>query len=122
MADDLYRDAYFPATLRTGVAWTLPRTRTSLAAGYQEVLTEGRLGGGWDRQLSAGIEQKVPLATLRGGVATDLREARMLSGGLSLGPLQVGVARTWQSLPNGAERSGWVGDFGLSVRTTVTLR
>jgi hypothetical protein len=111
-ARGLYDQAYLPATLRAGVAWAAPGGRTRVAAGYQDALTAGRMGAGWDRTVSVGMEQRVPLVTLRAGAATDLDGAALLSGGLSLGPLHVGVARTSAS----AGRSGWTASLGLATQ------
>lgn len=120
-ARGLYEDAFFPTTLRAGVAWRNPETKTHVAASYQDALTGGRLGGAWERQLSLGVEQKVPVTTLRAGISTDLGGARMLTGGLTLGPVNVGLGRVTEPLDGGVERKGWVATFGLSMRTTGSM-
>ncbi len=121
-AEGLYDRAFFPATLRAGAAWTRSSSGTKLSGQYQHALTEGRLAGGWDRQLGVGVEQKVPFATLRAGFASNLADARMITGGVRLGPVQVGVGRTSRELRGGASQTGWVGTFGLTVRTTGSIR
>lgn len=120
-ARGLYDDAFFPATLKAGVAWRNPSSRTQVAAQYTDALTAGRLGGAWERQLSLGVEQKVPVTTLRAGIATDLAGARMLTGGLTLGPVQLGLGRVNETLDGGIRRAGWVATFGLSMRTTGNM-
>lgn len=110
----LYDEAYLPATLRAGAAWSLAGGRTRLAAGYQDALTSGGMGGGWKRAASIGVEQRIPLATLRAGAATDLDGGAMLSGGLSLGPVHLGLARTSGA---GAQGSGWIASLGLATQS-----
>lgn len=114
-ARGLYDEAYLPATLRAGAALELAGGRTRVAAAYQDVLTAGRMGGGWQRAASVGVEQRVPLATLRAGAATDLDGRAMLSGGVSLGPLHLGLARTSGGGPSG-NAGGWTATFGLATR------
>jgi Family of unknown function (DUF5723) len=117
-AQGLYDQAYLPATLHAGVAWAVRGGRTRLAAGYQDALTAGRMGGGWDRTLSVGVEQRVPLVTLRAGAATDLDGGALLSGGMSLGPVHLGVAHTSAS----AGRSGWIASIGLAMQAPAAPR
>jgi hypothetical protein len=109
-ARGLYQEAYFPTTLRLGAAWA-PTGGTELGAAYQGTLTPGRLGGWWDRSVSVGVQQKLPLMRLRAGYASNLEEGRLVSGGISLGPLELGVGR----LQEGA-RSGWIATFGVGAR------
>jgi hypothetical protein len=117
-AQGLYDEAYLPATLRAGVAWERAGGRTRVAAGYQGALTAGRMGAGWDRTVSVGVEQRIPLATLRAGAATDLDGSRLLAGGLSLGPVHLGVAHTSAS----AGRSGWTASLGLATQAPRSPR
>lgn len=119
-AQGLYDEAYLPATLNAGAAWALAGGRTRLAASYQDVLTAGRMASGWERAAAFGVEQRIPLATLRAGAATDLDGSAMLSGGLSLGPLQMGVARTTGSRA-GIDHGGWTVSVGLSARSAAVL-
>lgn len=112
----LYREAYFPTTVRAGAAWA-PRKGTEIGAAYQGNVTSGRMGGWWDRSVSVGVQQKLPLVRVRAGAATDLAEGTMLSGGLSLGPIQLGAAR----LRDGTTREGWIATFGISTHTRAEL-
>lgn len=120
-AAGLYDEAYFPATLRVGAAWK-PLKGTEVGTAYQSNLTEGRMSGWWDRSASVGIQQKLPLVTVRGGYASNLEDGRMVTGGLSLGPLQLGLARVDDGTTDGAARTGWLMTFGVSTRTPETLR
>ena len=120
----LYDEAYFPATLQLGGAWRLP-SHTDLAASYQAHLTGGRLGAAWDRSLNLGVQQKLPLVTLRAGYATNLQggaaSGTLLTGGASLGVLHLGVGKYSNGEFGGGAREGWVGTFGVSVSTKTVM-
>jgi hypothetical protein len=105
-----------PMTLRVGAAYTL-RTATTVGVQYQSRLEDSPVSGMWENQLSVGWQQKLPIVTLRAGIATDLADANLLSGGLTLGPIQLGVAR----LSGAGERHGWVYSFALSGRSDTTM-
>jgi hypothetical protein len=117
--DTLEEDAEFPATLRAGAAWS-PIRGTDLAVGVQKELTDGGLSGAWDDQLSLGVQQKIPVVTLRAGFASNLDDGSILSGGLSLGPLQMGLARWSNGSVEDADRKGWIFTFGISGRSNST--
>ncbi|HEU0054993.1 MAG TPA: hypothetical protein VFQ39_17525, partial [Longimicrobium sp.] len=110
-----------PATLRVGAAYLLPSEKTRVSGAYQGKLDDGVMGGGWKRQLSAGAEHRVSgMVQARGGLASDLAGAWMAAGGVSVGPINFGLART--SEPGEGARAGeWVATFGLSYRTGVSL-
>ena len=113
-AQGLYDDAYLPATAHVGANWQ-PFSWTNVGASYREQLTTGRLAGRWGREVSVGIQQRLPLIVVRAGYATNLEEGSMISGGLSLGPIQLGAARLEDGVYEGAPRSGWIATFGLGV-------
>lgn len=113
------RDQGLPAVLRAGAAYRVG-TGTTLAAGFQTELDDSPTGGLWDQQISLGVQQKIPLVTLRAGFATDMEDGTLLSGGLSLGPIQLGVARVTSGTGDG-ERSGWIATFGLGGRSDTTM-
>ena len=122
-AQGLYDGAYLPATLRAGVAYTLPSEKTRVSGAFQGALDDGRLSGEWSRSLAAGVEHRFTrLFQTRAGVASDLSESWMVSGGLSFGPIHVGLARTSEPL---GERfgggSGWTATFGLGMRTNTSI-
>ena len=114
------RDLGLPATLRAGAAYAL-RSGTTVGAAFQKELDEDTpFGGLWNQQLSLGVQQRLPIVTLRAGLATDMEDGSILSGGLSLGPVQLGVARV--STGSGdEERSGWIATFGLGGRSDSTM-
>jgi hypothetical protein len=120
-AGGLYEGAYLPATLRVGAAYLLPGEKTRVSGAFQGALDEGTLGGGWKRQLSAGAEHRVStLVQARGGVASDLGGGWMAAGGVSLGPINLGLARTTEP-GEGARAGQWIATFGLSMRSNVSL-
>lgn len=114
LANDMYRQTYFPRVIRIGAA--LSHGSTTLGATYSTTAGEGELTTGWPKYLAVGIEQKVPFLSfliLRGGVATSLDGATALSGGttLQLGP--VGISAAISRL-NGSERASTPGAFDSS--------
>jgi hypothetical protein len=117
LRSELFTRAELPATLRLGAAYSLP-TGTDLAASFQDNLTDSRLTGLWDRSLGFGVQQKLPVVTLRAGFSTDLDEGNLLTAGLSLGPINLGVGRLDNGAgAGGAGREGWVASFGISTRS-----
>jgi hypothetical protein len=115
----LQEEAYLPTTARLGMAWQ-PRDHTQIGVSYYGAVTGGRMAGAWDQMLGLGVEQRIPLITLRAGYATDLAEGSMLSGGLTLGVLELAVARLSDGELGSAERSGWIGAIGLTIRGATT--
>jgi hypothetical protein len=107
------------SVLRAGAAYRVG-TGTTLAAGFQTELSDSPVGGLWDQQVNFGIQQKIPVITLRAGFASDLEDGTLLAGGLSLGPIQLGVARVTTGTGD-SERSGWIATFGLGGRSDTTM-
>lgn len=112
-ADGLYDGAWLPTTLRLGAAYAASQ-RTHVTAAYQGALDDGTLSGGWRRQLSAGVEHTRGVLAVRGGAGTDVSGAWMLSGGVGVGPLQLGAAHTSEPV-DGARASGWTFALGLTA-------
>lgn len=119
-AHGLYDQAYFPAVLNVGAAWEGSHG-TVVSAAYRDQLTEGRLGQDWSSMAGIGLQQKLPLVTLRAGYASDLDGGSMVTGGVSLGVLQFGIGKLDQG-GSALPRSGWVGTFGVGVRTKGELQ
>ena len=117
LAADLERGTDLPTVLRAGVAWqVLPRTL--VAASYQGNLNESRVGGIWERSLSVGWQQQLlPVVSIRAGVASDLEDGSLLSGGVTLGPLNLGAGRITDGEVDGRGRRGWIFTAGLSARS-----
>ncbi|HEX7050330.1 MAG TPA: hypothetical protein VF188_09030 [Longimicrobiales bacterium] len=114
LARSLAADAYFPTEARLGVGWCA-RPGTDLGLSVRATLTGGRLAGAWARAVGFGVQQRVPLGSVRAGVATDLGDGVLLGGGLSLGPLDMAIARVYDGEVDGATRSGWMGTVGLRL-------
>jgi hypothetical protein len=114
-AQGLYDEAFFPSVLRVGAQWA-PTTRTKFGAGYHQNLTDGNLTGWWEKSVSAGVEFALPILALRGGYATSLDDASMVSAGLSLGPIDVGAAKIMNGKFSGANREGWFVTAGIAIR------
>jgi len=110
------RDQGLPMTLRVGGAFALP-TSTTVGVQYQSQLEDSPVSGLWENQVSVGVQQKLPIITLRAGLASDMADGSMLTGGLTLGPIQLGVAR----LSGAGDRHGWVYTFALSGRSDTTM-
>jgi len=119
-ANGIYDGAWLPATLRAGAAYTLASEKTRLTASYQGALDDGALGGGWRRRVSAGVEHTRGILALRAGAGTDVAGGYMVSGGLSAGPLQLGLARTSEPRES-ARSSGWTFAFGLTARNLAVM-
>jgi len=112
----IQRDAHLPTVLKVGAAWR-PLAGTEMVASFSEDLTDGSLSGEWPRTVAGGVEQRIPLTRLRVGFASDLDGGSLVSGGLSLGPIDLGVARLQDGSDVAGTRSGWVAVFGLGTRT-----
>ena len=111
----LQAESHLPTTATLGLAWQ-PASRTDLVASYSEDITSGRLGGDWTRRAGIGVEQRFWYLAGRLGFASDLDGEQMFTGGLSLGPMNVGAAKI-SGDRDGLSSSGWIGVFGLSMRT-----
>ncbi|MBV9773605.1 MAG: hypothetical protein JO040_06620, partial [Gemmatimonadetes bacterium] len=116
VAQGLTDDTDFPTTLRLGAAFALPGGLTTVSGQYQDNLTEGRLSGSWDRLLGLGVQQRLGFLTARVGLSSDLDDANIVGGGLTLGPVDLGLAKFTNGKVDDASRNGWMASFGLSVR------
>jgi hypothetical protein len=119
MAADLGVDTELPRVLRAGAALE-PRAGTLVSAAYQDNLNTTRVGGVWDRSLGLGVQQRVAFLAARVGVSSNLDNGTLLSGGLSLGPLQLGVAKV-SDTRDGADSSGWIASIGLSASSRTVM-
>ena len=81
-AEDLFEESYFPATLRAGLGWQAGGT--SIEAVATSVSPRGRHRNAWDERIGIGIEQRIPLLTLRAGIAQAEDNIRALTGGFAL--------------------------------------
>lgn len=120
LAADLGVDTDLPRMLRAGAAFE-PRAGTLLSAAYQGALGESRVTGLWDRNLGIGVQQRLAFVSARLGASTNLDSGTLLSGGLSVGPLHVGLAHVTDGSPADADRSGWIATVGLGTRSQTRM-
>jgi hypothetical protein len=114
LADVLYEGMRLPTTLRAGAAfgaWPGMRLGTS----FHKNLRDGGLAGGWDQSVGIGVQQKLPLISLRAGYASDLSGGRMFSGGVSLAFLDIGAALI-EGEKQGVSHSGAIITMGTGIR------
>jgi len=104
-----------PRVVRAGAAYEAG-TGTTLSAAYQGNLGDTRITGLWDRSLGVGVQQRLAFVSARVGASTNLDSGTLLSGGLSLGPLNLAVAHITDGSSTSADRSGWIGSVGFSAR------
>lgn len=119
MADSLGVGTELPRVVRVGAAFA-PRAGTLVSAAYQGNLNDTRVGGVWDKSLGIGVQQRIAFLSARAGLSSNLDSGTLLSGGLSLGPIHLGIARVSDSL-NNADREGWIATFGLSTASRTTM-
>lgn len=120
LATDLGDGAELPRTLRLGAAFE-PRPGTLLSAGYTDNLSTSRVGGLWEQSLGVGVQQRLAFLAARVGVASNFDSGTLLSGGLSLGPLHLGVAHVTDGSVQGFDRSGWVATVGLGTASRTRM-
>jgi len=119
MADNLSVGTDLPRVLRAGAALE-PRAGTLVSAAFQDNLNDTRVGGVWDRSLGIGVQQKVAFVSARVGLSSNLDSGTLLSGGLSLGPLHLGVAKVSDSR-DGADSHGWIATVGLATASPTRM-
>jgi uncharacterized protein DUF5723 len=120
LAADLAGNDDLPRTLRAGAAFE-PRPGTLLSAAYQGALADSRVTGLWDRSLGVGVQQRLSIVSARVGASTNLDSGTLLSGGLSIGPLNLGLAHVTDGSPTNADRSGWIATLGFGTRSPQRL-
>lgn len=112
-AEDLFEQSYFPQTYRLGVGWRSDGGTTLEAMGTK-VSPRGRFSNVWDERLSIGVEQALPVVTLRGGYAVADQGITALTGGLGLaaGPVLIELSGGRFSGEDATLGSPWEGYFG----------
>lgn len=119
LAADLDEGVDLPSQLRLGAAFRASPW-TTVAASYQGNLEDSRITGLWNEQAAVGVQQGLPflpIVSVRAGLASNLEDGSLLSGGLSVGPINFGVAR----IDSGDERAGWIATFGLTARSNSVM-
>jgi len=111
-----FRDSRLPTTLTAGAAYA-PWTGARVGGSYRATLREGDFAGPWASSAGIGVQQRLAIIGLRGGYATNLDGGTMMSAGLNLGPLELGVARIEDDSPDG--QNGWIATTGLQIRGPI---
>lgn len=111
----LQANAQLPTTVTIGAAWH-PTRATALVGSFSDNVSEGTLAGQWDRRLGLGVEQGLWILAARAGISTDLDGQSLVTGGVSLGVVDLGLGRLTGDA-NGVDRDGWFVTVGLSTRT-----
>lgn len=119
MAAALETTTDLPRVARLGAAFE-PRAGTTISAAYQGNVNTTRVGGVWDKSLGVGVQQRLGFLAGRVGVSSNLDSGTLLSGGLSLGPIHLGVAHVSDALGD-ADRSGWIATFGLATASHTSM-
>jgi hypothetical protein len=115
LANNLFDGTDIGRVIRVGAAYAAP-TGTTVAADFRSRGDEGaRTQGMWKQSFSLGVQQKLPIVTLSAGLAKDDADGSLLSAGVALGPLKLGIGRLNNGSVNGADRKGWVATFALSA-------
>jgi hypothetical protein len=81
-ARELFEESYFPAIFRGGVG--MQRGGTSVELVGISVAPRGRYTSAWDERISLGLEQRIPVLTLRAGLALAQDGLRAYTGGVGL--------------------------------------
>ena len=81
-ASDLFEQSYFPQVFRAGVGWR--RGGTTIEMAGIAVGPRGRFTSDWDERFSLGIEQKIPVLTLRLGMARGQDGLGQFTAGIAL--------------------------------------
>ncbi|MCH7991704.1 MAG: hypothetical protein IIC35_04750 [Gemmatimonadetes bacterium] len=112
----LFEESYFPQVFRAGLGWQAGGT--SLEAVGIKVSPRGRYASAWDERISIGIEQKLPLLTLRAGMARAPDGLGALTGGvgLGLGPLKIEASGGKFTGREGALWDGYYGTIAIQIK------
>jgi len=110
--------SYFPQVFRAGVGWR--SGGTTIEATGIKVAPRGRYTSAWDERMSLGLEQKLPVLTLRGGYALAEEGITQMTAGLGLrvGPVHLdasGGKFSGERL-DAAPWDGYFGTVGLQIR------
>jgi len=112
----LFEESYFPQVFRAGLGWQAGGT--SLEAVGIKVSPRGRYASAWDERISIGIEQKLPLLTLRAGMAQATDGLGALTGGvaLGLGPIKIEASGGKFTAREGASWDGYYGTIAIQIK------
>lgn len=119
-AEGLFDGSYFPRIFRLGggleASWG-----GSLQVAYSKTQGKGRLASSWDDRFSVGVEQRLPVLTLRGGFATTSSGMQAITAGVGIhiGPVGLdAMGGTISGTSSGEvanDFDGYMATFGLSL-------
>lgn len=116
-AQGFFEESYFPMTIRGGVGWQ--SGGTSLEASGTRVSPRGRQRTAWDQRISLGVEQQIPILTLRAGMARASDGVSALTGGVGfrMGPVRLDTsAGKFGGDFEGSPYDGYYGTISLQIR------
>ena len=115
--ESLFEQSYFPQIYRGGVGWQAGGT--TIEANGVIVSPRGRFSSPWDERLSFGIEQKIPVLTLRAGygVAQEGLSTYSAGLGLRLGPVHLeGSGGKFSGERDLGPWEGYYGSVGVQIK------
>lgn len=117
-AENLFEESYFPQVFRAGFGWQ--SGGTTVEASGVKVSPRGRFANPWDERLSLGVEQRLPVLTLRAGYAMADQGITALTGGLGLGAGPIlfelsGGRFSGEDVSLGSPWEGYYGTIALQV-------
>jgi hypothetical protein len=115
IAEGLYESADLPPVARLGLAYTAP-TRTQIALDWHHKLDAGKLADPWDQRVAVGVQQRLSIFGFSAGYSVGGEGGNMLTGGLTVGALDLGVARYQYSDLDGGRNRGLIASVGVGVR------
>jgi len=114
---ELFEQSYFPQVYRGGFGWQAGGT--TLEASGIVVSPRGRFSSPWDERLSFGVEQKIPVLTVRAGYAIAQESLKTYTAGLGLrlGPVHVEASGgKFSGTRTAGPWDGYYGSVGLQVK------
>jgi hypothetical protein len=116
-SEGLFDQNFYPQVLRGGLGWRSGGTSVEVVG--IRVSPRGRMASAWDQRVSFGVEQQIPVLTLRAGYAMGRDGSRTVTGGLGigLGPLLLeGSAGVFTGDTSLLERQDFYATVALQLR------
>lgn len=110
--------SYYPQVFRAGVGWS--GSTTTIEATGIKVAPRGRYASAWDERVSIGLEQRLPVLTLRAGYGFAENGITQLTGGLGIGigpvHLEASGGKFSGERLDAAPWDGYYGTVGLQIK------
>ena len=97
---------------QAGASYAFP-TSTRIAVAYRSDVDDEGIPTGGNEGVSVGLQQKLVFLSLRGGYTSNMDDRTVLSGGVSLGPVDIGIGKV-TGTQGDHDRTGWMGTLGIS--------